>query len=515
VLNRREFIRKAGFATVACTLAAGVNPAAGESQPQADKKADLPNIVVILADDLGWGDISCYPQEAGYPKARLRTPNIDSLAAEGVRCTQAYATCMVCAPSRAGLLTGRYQQHFGWYAFVETLVGLPKDELTLAQVLKKQGYSTACIGKWHLGDRLEIGPLNYGFDRSFGFLGGQHDYYNPNLGDPICAFSFDYDAYTYDQDKPVEKIEYLTDELTNQALKYIDKQAEQKNPFFLYLPYSSPHPPMQSTWEALKPYTEAKGGKFDSRDIARAMINSLDSGIGRILDRLLHLGIDDNTLIFFSSDNGGDSGTGKPDGLVQYNGGLRARKGFFWEGGIRVPFIVRWPAMIKEGQTFDKPVSHLDIFATCIKAAGVARQPKKLDGTDLLPYLTGKKNGSPHETLFWGLEDELGLWAVREGDWKLTRNYRDVETLNDKSYIIVTELHNIETDPAEKNDLSKEHPEIVERLTKLRNEFYSKAKPSLATKDVLKVWQEELKARKEKLPNSDSLRRDGAPGHGL
>jgi len=237
-------------------------------------------------------------------------------------------------PSRAGLLTGRYQQRFGFYAFEECLAGLPADEMTLAECLKPAGYTTACIGKWHVGHRLS--PLTRGFDRFYGFLGGQHDFFDPRLGDPITGFSFDYyDADILDQDRPVESMEYLTDEQTKQSLRFIDQSVKAKKPFFLYLPYHAPHPPMQSTWEKLEPWAEAKGGTFNSRDIARAMIESVDDGVGEILDRLMHLGIDGNTLVFFTSDNGGAGDSAEYNDqryMTQHNGGLRSRKDFFFEG---------------------------------------------------------------------------------------------------------------------------------------------------------------------------------------
>jgi arylsulfatase A-like enzyme len=420
---------------------------------------------------------------------------------------------MVCAPSRAGLLAGRYQQHFGWYEFKETLAGMPKNELMLSQFLKSQGYATACIGKWHLGHNPPQGPLNYGFDRFYGFLGGQHDYYDPNLGDPTHAFSLDHDAYTYDQNMPVEKINYLTDELTARSIDFINEQNKTKTPFFLYLAYNAPHPPMQATLEKLTPYAAEKGGAFNMRDLARAMIDSMDENIGKILDHLMHLGIDSDTLIFFTSDNGGaDDGDGTPQHLVQHNAGLRGRKGFYWEGGIRIPFIMRWPERIPEGTVYEKPVSHLDIFATCAAAAGAAL-PKSLDGVNLVPYLTGKEKQPPHDVMYWGLDEEVDQWAVRKGKWKLTCCYRDPQTTYDKTFVKVTELHDIEADIYEQHDMSAEHPEIVKELLKLKADFYKSCAPTICTPEMKKVWQEDMDSRYKKLPNPDSLRHDGVPGY--
>jgi arylsulfatase A-like enzyme len=244
------------------------------------------------------------------------------------------------------------------------------------------------------------------------------------------------------------------------------------------------------------------------------MIETMDDGIGQLLTRLMHLGIDDNTLIFFSSDNGGaDDKDNQP--LVQHNGGLRPRKGFLWEGGVRVPYIVRWPGRMPEGTVYDKPVSHLDIFATAIAAAGAAGPDKPLDGVDLVSYLNGTKASAPHETLYWGFNAEVPRWAVRHGDWKLTRDIEDYKAQKLWPKGVVTELHNIATDPGETRNLADKHPEIVKQLTDLKDAFYKTLPPSIATPEVVKAWQEELKRRKEKLPEPDKLRRDGAPGHWL
>jgi len=217
-VNRRTFLRSTSFGLAALGLGRlDLLAHAGEASSK-------PNIIVIITDDQGWGDLSCYPQDPRFPDARLRTPNLDSLASEGARCTQGYATCSVCAPTRAGLLTGRYQQRFGFYAFEECLPGLPQDEMTLAECLKPVGYATAIVGKWHVGHRLS--PLTRGFDRFYGFQGGQHDFFDPRLGDPTQGFSLDYyDADILDQDKPVESMEYLTYEQTKHAIRFIEENA--------------------------------------------------------------------------------------------------------------------------------------------------------------------------------------------------------------------------------------------------------------------------------------------------
>ncbi len=518
-INRRTFIKHIGLGAAAAKTFGILDAVtlAAENTPQTKTK---PNIIVIMADDLGWGDLSCYPQDPRFPDARLRTPNIDSLATEGVRCTQGYATCCVCAPTRAGLLTGRYQQRFGYYAFEECLAGLPADEMTLAECLKQKGYATALIGKWHVGYKLS--PLTRGFDRFYGFRGGQHDFFDSRLGDPTHGFSFDYyDAEILDQDKPVEKMDYLTDELTQQSIRFIDEQARAKTPFFLYLAHATPHPPMQATWEKLKPFAEARGGKFNVRDLARAMLVSLDDGVGQILDRLMHLGIDDNTLIVFTSDNGGADDSAEYNDqsrMTQHNGGLRARKGFFWEGGIRVPFIVRWPGHVPEGQVYHHPVTHLDIYATAVAAADAPLPPKPLDGVNLVAYLNGQKTERPHETLYWGFQDAHKRWAIRHGDWKLTLELKDNQSILEKKYNSVLELHNLADDPLEQNDLQAERPDKVKELMAIRNAFYKTLPPSICTPAMLEDWKKDCAMRRARLKEKHNvedeslLRRDGHPG---
>jgi arylsulfatase A-like enzyme len=503
--SRRDFLKLSACGAAALSL--------GSSFVRAEAPQARPNVIVILADDAGWGDFSCYPQDRTQLGAALRTPNIDSLAAEGVRFTQGYATAPVCTPSRAGLLSGRYQQRFGWYEFIEAERGFPAGVTLLSEFMHAQGYATACIGKWHLGYADEVGPLKHGFDRFWGTMGGQHDYFDPRLGDPLTAMSFDYDAWVRDQERHVEQMGYMTDELTRHALEFIATQARAKQPFFLYLPYTAPHPPMQATWEKLKPYADAQG-HFTTRDITRAMLDSMDEGIGRILQLLLHLGIDENTLIFFSSDNGGvDDRDGQP--LVQHNGGLRPRKGFLWEGGIRVPYIMRWPKRLKEGQVYSQPVSLLDVFATVAAAVAPAAAPANLDGVDLVPYLRGERQGVPHDTLYWGFQAETQQFAVRHGDWKLARCIVDYKAQRETPMRMELALYNLADDPAETSNLLQAQPKIARELQAMWDAFIGGCPPSIFTPADRQHWQAALKARKEKLPDADRLRRDGAPGHWL
>ena len=367
----------------------------------------------------------------------------------------------------------------------------------LSETLRQAGYATACIGKWHVGYTMP--PLSRGFDRFYGFIGGQHDFFDPRLGDPTHGFSFDYyDAQILDQDTPVQTMDYLTQEQTRHSLHFIEEQAKAQKPFFLYLPYHAPHPPLQATWEKLEPWARQRGGRFNSRDLVRAMIESVDDGVGQIMDMLLRLGIDDNTLIFFTSDNGGADDSAEYNDqsrMTQHNGGLRGRKGFFYEGGIRVPFIVRWPGRLPEGAVYNNPVTQLDIYATAVAATNAPVPAKPLDGVDLIPYLSGQRQERPHHTLYWGFQDQHKRWAVRNGDWKLTMEIRNDRAIQEKNFACVLELHNLAQDPLEAENLASTHPQKVQELMALRNEFYKDLPPSLATEELMTAWRADCERR--------------------
>ena len=477
-----------------------------------------PNVIVIMADDMGWGDPSCYSQERDRPGVTLETPNIDRLAALGVRCTDGYATSPVCAPSRAGLLTGRYQQTFGYYEFYETLAGIPREIPTMGEIFQKNGYATALFGKWHSSDTFEIDdPGRRGFDEWYSFI-AQHDYYDPRNGQPLLSIPHAYDAYIFDNGVPDQStsMNYLTDTLTEKAVRFIGNMSKGEKPFFMYLPYSAPHPPLQATWEKLQEYSPEHGKKgFTSRDLARAMIDSMDDGIGRILGELEQQGQTDNTLIFFTSDNGGhDDGrnlVSKGQGeLVQHNGGLRSRKGFMWEGGIRVPFIAAWPGHLPAGKTYSEPVHHLDIFATIAAAAQCSGVPDDLDGVNLLPYFTGSKPGTPHDMLFWGFNTANNRWAVRMGDWKLICEMPSPVTASIDPAIRTTGLYNLREDQSEQHNLIETYPDKAKELLTHKRTFYRHCKPSRVTPEQDGQWKSERTAR---LKNPDGAkRRDGYPG---
>lgn len=478
-----------------------------------------PNVIVIMADDMGWGDPSCQPQELDRPGVALDTPNIDRLAEMGVRCTQGYATAPICAPSRAGFKTGRYQQTFGYYEFYQTLAGIPQDIPTIGEVFKQNGYATALFGKVHsMNDFTVDDPGKLGFDEWYSFV-AQHDYYDPRNGQPTLAVPHAYDCYMYENGVPdkSEEMEYLTDGFTRRAVDFIGRMSKAKKPFFMYVPYNAPHPPLQAKWEKLQKYFPEFGKKgFTSRDLARAMIDSMDEGIGQMLDELEKQGQLDNTLIFLTSDNGGhDDGReliaeGK-GALVQHNGGLRARKGYYFEGGIRVPYIVAWPKRLPAGKVYEHPVSHLDIYATVVAAAECDGVPENLDGVDLAPYFSGEKSGMPHDVLYWGMQENANRWAVRKGDWKLIKEFPFEDCIRTKDFSQREfALYNLKEDPKEKNNVMDSNPEVVKELLRLRDDFYFRSEPSIVTPEQDKAWRAD---RQRRLDHPDGARRrDGYPG---
>lgn len=377
-----------------------------------DKSIDQPNVIIILTDDQGYHDV-------GFNGCTdIPTPNIDRLAQNGVKFTNAYVSYAVCGPSRAGLMTGRYQDRFGFgrnplFAPNDPVQGLPVTEETLATALDKVGYQTMAFGKWHLGAHESQRPLNRGFDEFYGFLTGGHQYF-PELWTlkDISEVKSQYDAYKtklLQNNTRVDEQEYLTDALSREAVRFIDRNAE--NPFFLYLAYNAPHTPLQATEKYLNRFLHIDNKK---RRTYAAMVSAVDDGVGEILDKLNELGIHDKTLIFFLSDNGGPEKHNGSD-----NGPLREGKGSLYEGGIRVPFAMQWPGKISSNQVYNHPIISLDIFATVIKYAG-AKSAKPLDGINIVPFILGEKQGVPHKHLFWRKFDK-NFYAVRSEDMKLVK----------------------------------------------------------------------------------------------
>ncbi len=394
-----------------------------------------PNIIIILADDLGYADVGFHGSE------EVITPHIDAIAKSGVVFSYGYVTAAVCSPSRVGLLTGKYQQRLGcdnnpapYKLKPEVMVGLPLEQKTVADRLKNEGYATACFGKWHLGGERgdeTLYPENRGFDEYFGFLEGAALYIDPLNSEK---------KYMRSNETIQEESHYYTDALGRESLSFIERNI--KNPFFLYLSFSAVHAPLEATDRYLKLFADIKD---DKRKKMLAMLYAMDENIGRITDLLKKRGLFNNTLIIFLSDNGG-----KPKGNASINTPLRGEKGQYFEGGIHIPFTMSWNGHIPAGQTYEKPVSAIDIFPTVLEAAGISIQDEwKVDGVDLLPYINDLNSNSPHERLYWKAN---GNWAVRDLKWKLLKQGRD------------TMLFEIMSDPYEKNNMIKKNPEVVEQL---------------------------------------------------
>ena len=366
-----------------------------QAQKTDEIKKQSPNIIIILADDLGYNDV-------GFNGCKdIPTPNIDKIAANGVKFTNAYVSYAVCGPSRAGLITGRYQDRFGFgrnplFAPNDPEMGLPISEETLASALKKADYKSVALGKWHLGAHESQRPLQRGFDDFFGFLSGGHQYFPElwTLQDEYEVKS-QFDAYKTKllrNNKRIEENEYLTDALSREAVNYIEKYKEE--PFFMYLAYNAPHAPIQATDKYLKRFPNIKDKK---RKTYAAMVSAMDDGVGKVMNKLEALGLSENTIVFFLSDNGGPEKKNGSD-----NGVLRGGKSQLFEGGIHVPFAMQWPGKIPSGSIYESSIIAFDIFATAIGNVAKPIQTKnELDGVDLIPYITGVNKASPHDYLFW------------------------------------------------------------------------------------------------------------------
>lgn len=429
----------------------------GRENPGPEEKVSSPNLIIILTDDLGYADV-------GFNGCQdIPTPNIDRIAAQGVTFTNAYVTYPVCGPSRAGLITGRYQDRFGFgrnplFAPKDPDMGLPLSEQTLARVLGRAGYQSAALGKWHLGAHPSQRPLERGFDDFYGFLTGGHRYFPQEwtLADEYAVES-QYDAYRTKllrNQKRVEETEYLTDALSREAVQYIRKY--QENPFFIYLAYNAPHGPLQATDNYLQRFSHIKEKK---RRTYAAMVSAVDDGVGLILDELEALDLAENTMVVFLSDNGGPE-----RGNASDNGPLRGQKGDLTEGGIRVPFALQWPGVLSAGQSYDSPISSMDIFATIVaRNTDHIQLDKPLDGVDLLPYLLGEKEGIPHEELFWRKFDQR-RFAVRSGVDKLWSKTDSVA------------LFNLEKDLGEQQNISANHPQKIRVLQEAYQQWESQMK---------------------------------------
>lgn len=442
-------------------------PVARAGEPPAGVASSRkPNIIVILADDLGYGDLGV------YGGTEIPTPNLDALARGGVRFTDGYVTCPICAPTRAALLSGRYQQRFGFEhnpgpeAQAAPGFGLPRSERTLAEKLKDAGYATGMFGKWHLGYKDELQPHQRGFDEFFGFLSGAHTYLS---GEARRRPGGGYNEGIVRNGTPVEEKEYLTDAFAREAVAFITKHAAAQRegtgaPYFVYLPFNAVHGPMEAT----KKYTDRFAHITDSnRRTFAGMLTALDEAVGRVLAAVKESGQEDNTLVFFFSDNGGPT----PQTTAS-NKPLSGYKTQVLEGGIRVPFMMKWPGGgVPAGKVYELPVMSLDVHATVLAAAGFdltapagrektdKPQTGMLEGHNLVPFVTAagdRAKVGPHEALFWRMGNQ---WAVRKGDWKLLSQARANARQQGE-----VRLYNLREDIGETNDLAAKMPEKVAEL---------------------------------------------------
>lgn len=408
---------------------------------------DKPNVLIILADDLGWGDV-------GFNGCTdIPTPNLDKLAQNGIIFEHGYASHSYCSPSRAGLLSGRYQQRFGHennptnkVETNESNVGLDLGQLLLSELLHDNGYQTCAIGKWHLGNAPKFWPINRGFDDWYGFTGGGFNYWG-SLGNKDKLQGVLRNGIPV----PEKEQTYLTDDFSNEAVKYIDKYSKNDKPFFMYLAYNAPHAPIQATKEYVKMVDYIEDGK---RAAYAAMVAGMDVGIGKVIDKLKETGEYDNTIIFFYSDNGAHH-------MGASSLPFRGNKGALFEGGIRVPFMVSWPKGLKGAYIYENPVIALDIYPTILAAIGIKHpEANKLDGINLLPVLKKNKELESRPPLFWRYSGGEG-YAVLDGKYKLVRSVFKNKRL----------LFNLDEDPYEHNDLAEQMPEKVEALQKLYDQW--------------------------------------------
>jgi arylsulfatase A-like enzyme len=419
-------------------------PGSSLSAAAADRK---PNILIIVADDLGYGELSCQ----GNPQ--IPTPAIDSLAREGVRFTSGYVSGPYCSPTRAGLMTGRYQERFGHEfnpgpaqsAPVE--FGLSLKEKTIGNRFKELGYATGWFGKSHLGYLPQYHPLKRGFDEYYGFLGGAHDYLDAAADghNPILRGT-----------NRVSEVGYTTEAFGKEAVGFIEKHRSES--WLCYLAFNAVHAPLESTEKYLSRFANIADRK---RHTFAAMLSAMDDAVASVLATLRRYHLEENTLIFFFSDNGGPTRQ-----TTSGNAPLRGFKAQTWEGGVRVPWIVQWKGHIQGGKVDDRPVIQLDILPTALAAAGVTAKPAwKLDGVNLLPCLTGKNSAPPHEALFWRFGGQM---AIRKGDWKLVKGpglSAGEEVLTQPTTLSGAELYNLTTDIGEKNNLADVQKDKVNELS--------------------------------------------------
>ena len=410
----------------------------GLSLPAAGAPSPKPNILFIVGDDFGYADV-------GFHGCKdIPTPNLDALAASGVRFASGYVSGPYCSPTRAGLLTGRFQTRFG-HEFNPGggSQGLPLTETTLADRLKAAGYVTGIVGKWHLGALPEMQPQKRGFDDFFGFLGGGHDYFKS--------------AGILRGNEPVTELDYTTDAFGREAAAFI--QRHKAKPWFLYLAFNAVHTPMQATDDRFAKFSSIGDKRRRTYD---AMMLALDEAVGRVRKKLVETGLEQNTLVVFISDNGGPTMPGTTINGSR-NDPLRGSKRTTLEGGIRVPFLISWPGRLKPG-VYDQPVIQLDAHATALAAASVELKPEwKLEGVNLLPFLRSEKPGAPHDALYWRFGKQM---AIRMGDYKLVRydSNADTQTGGRNEPVTAAKLYRLSDDIGETKDLAAVMPDKVKEL---------------------------------------------------
>ena len=444
-VSRREFLRWAAAAGGAAWVGSGARALAVESRAK-------PNIIFILTDDLGYGDLGCFGQK------RIGTPNIDKLAAEGMKFTDCYAGSTVCAPSRCCLMTGLHTGH----ALVRGNARVPMrpEDVTVAELLKQAGYATALIGKWGLGEEASTGiPTRQGFDTFFGYLNQHHahNYYPAFLWrdeKKVQLKNVVPGSGKYGKGVATEKVEYSHDLIATEALKWVEKNKDR--PFFLYLAVTIPHANNQAGPRGMEvPSYEPYADKDwpDPQKGHAAMITRLDGDVGRLMALLKKLGIDENTLVIFTSDNGPHREGGARPEFFDSNGPLKGKKRDLYEGGIRVPGIARWPGHIAAGAVSGHPWAFWDFLPTACEIAG-AETPKGIDGISFLPAMLGRKQRA-HEFLYWEFhEGRSSSQAVRMGTWKGVR----------KTPSGPLELYDLPRDLGEENNVASEHPDVVKKI---------------------------------------------------
>ena len=416
-----------------------------------------PNILFILADDMGWKDLACYGNR------NTETPAIDALAKNGIRFTQAYAACPVSSPTRASIMTGIYPARLQLTNFIagnRTDLSSPvlpapwkpyleAKEVTIAELLKGAGYSTGMVGKWHLGGHDSIAPWNQGFDYSRMIGKNGLDYYNYSIYED-----------SYKKEFTDKGTEYLTDKLTDYGVEFIKMNKEK--PFFLYLAYSAPHVVIVPRPDKIMKYFR-KYGEADEKfnPYYSAMVESIDDGVGRIIETLRTVGLLENTLIIFTSDNGG-LGLDELGPTPTSNLPLRKWKGHVYEGGIRVPAIISWPGITKTGETSDEYFSSIDYLPTLCEITGIKKIPERVDGISIVPLLKGKSNAGQPRPIYWHyphFSNQLGrpAGAVRLGDYKIVENYESGEV----------ELYNLKNDISESVDISKQMVKKTDEMHKM------------------------------------------------